>query len=160
MYLTNIEQLKKDLLAGEVSEKQSFDYFFIVFAFSVFVSEALGYFPGSTNHSLWDYLLSLGLVAFPVCGTYFAFQANGGDFGQDFFRRYFSLSWVLGVRFAGFALAISVWSMGITLYWSSEYGFERQRTAVEVLAWIIWLAAFYGQLCSHFRELKEKSKPL
>ncbi len=98
MYIWNIEGLKKDIKVGRLTEKDRFIYMFLTFIFTSLCFEiALRTPVGSRN--IWDTINSLSYFLIPVLGTFLAYRSNGADNGTDFLGRFFSISFVVTVRF-------------------------------------------------------------
>lgn len=109
MYFVSIEKLKNDIVEGKLTEKDKFLYvlLFVIIQYLVYeILTLLAFFPlifgedmvSKLKPNIWDMLLSLGWFVVPVAGTIFAFRANKGNAGTDFVGRYFSISFVVGVR--------------------------------------------------------------
>ena len=97
MYLWNVDALKQQLKAAQVSEVDQFRY-------------ALGYITVAAlaevlpnpiaDFNVWDAFESIAYVLATSVGTIYCYRANGGRYGQRFLERYFGLAWVVGIRFA------------------------------------------------------------
>jgi len=97
MYFINIKQLKQDIVNKEFTEKDRFIYMFIYIAIYAIIYE-LAFFENSTAPVMSDYISSIGTVIITVIGTYYLYRANGGNDGEDFLGRYFSITWVVSMR--------------------------------------------------------------
>jgi len=97
MYFINIKQLKQDIINKEFTEKDRFIYALIYIAIYA-ISNELAFFENSTAPVMSDYISSIGTVIITVIGTYYFYRANGGNDGEDFLGRYFSIIWVVSMR--------------------------------------------------------------
>jgi len=109
MYFWAIQRLRNDLASATLSETAAFWSFFLVLLLQV------GTFLLTASRSqtgVWEnFELWFGVFCVLV-GTLWAFISNGGGRGRDFLRRYFSLVWVLSVRFAAILIPIGVvWAL-------------------------------------------------
>ncbi|RYV01198.1 hypothetical protein SOPP22_16725 [Shewanella sp. OPT22] len=149
MYFWNIKQLKEDLTKGKLSEKENLKYL-ITYVITTGLSTLT---LGETNQV--DLIMSALLSALTVGGLIYLYQLNGGDNGTNFLSKYFSLGWVLILRFAvvvlplSFAFAfISTIFLGRTLeetdYWDMAF------TSVLLLVYI-WRLGF------HIKETSEQN---
>lgn len=103
-------------------------------------------FPEPWNWVLYGWELMLALV-----GTAYLYQSNRGRMGQLFLQRYFSVGWVVGIR----------WLVATGLGWAFLAAglramtplTEVQRTGV----WVGYLAGaelvFYARVARHLRDL-------
>ena len=111
MYFINIKQLKQDIINRDFTEKDRYIYMFL-------------YLLGCTFFWLLDNKNKMGpTVGFNVVdmsttfvliiGTYFLYKANGGSKGEDFAGRYFSIVWIVAIRwFVPYLLfVITLWSI-------------------------------------------------
>ncbi len=98
----NIKELEKKIVENEFSDKEGFKYFL---AFSILGFLAT-YISASENFISFIELL-IGVVI-TIWGSYSIFKANSAGDGQDFFKRYFALSWVIGFRLLIIILIITI----------------------------------------------------
>ncbi len=92
MYFWKIENLKKDLIKGSLSENESFMYLMatlIIYGFSTIPL---------LDSTMWD--VYAGLVGFvlQIIGAYYVYKCNKGSSGNNFLQKYLSIGWVLGIR--------------------------------------------------------------
>lgn len=100
MYFINIKQLKADIVNRDFNERDRFIYMFIYIIGYVLVSELTYLFEENLDVvTLNDYVYSVGMVLITIVGTYYLYKANRGGDGEDFTGRYFSITWVMGIRF-------------------------------------------------------------
>ena len=88
----DLKRLEKKIIENDFSDNEGFSYFlaFLVLGFIV------GY-----NDSVWNRISSIELLVglvITVWGAYSIFKTNAKGDGQDFFKRYFALAWVVGFR--------------------------------------------------------------
>lgn len=160
MYLWNIKALKKNLSAQALTEAQTFWYFFAVLTLETLFFHMASLFPGDEPIELWDYVEYVGAVIFTVGGTFVVYRANGGASGRHFLTRYFSLMWVLTIRFLVFMIPILIvagfviFSFSDTLFGAEaeEADFPVFSRTVLVASWI-WFLVFYYRLAVHMRDV-------
>lgn len=94
MYIWNIEKLKSDLGDSGISEKESLKYLAVSIALSFLVMFSLLTYTGDI---LDYYLMFLESIIF-IFGTFYVFSKNKGNEGKNFLSRFFSIGFVVGVR--------------------------------------------------------------
>ena len=101
MYFINIKQLKQDIINRDFTEKDRFIYAFIYIVIYSILSE-LSIISCSVENPtellISDYIMDMGTVLITIIGTYFLYRVNGGNNGEDFLGRYFSITWVMSIR--------------------------------------------------------------
>jgi len=152
MYFWKIKQLKEDIKTGRFTEKDRFVYAFIYIVLCAAGIEAMSYLP-IENPNVWDTLNSVGNILIPFIGTIFAYRANGGGEGSDFLGRFFSINFVVGIRFI--ALLIP---MFLALVFYYEYAFPGEEEIVssptDILPFQLWFALLYWRTCRHISDVK------
>ncbi|NAZ94490.1 hypothetical protein [Vibrio toranzoniae] len=145
MYFWNIESLKSDIVAERLAEKDRFKYalIYIVFniiAFEYFQEESVG------EVSLWLQVEAALNVIIVLVGTYFAYKANGGENGQDFLGRYFSISFVVSIRFSVLLFLM----IFVLLMYQSAFG-EVSSSPLEICMFLLWTTLLYANIVKHMR---------
>ncbi|HFQ4946496.1 TPA: hypothetical protein ACGUVO_004584 [Vibrio vulnificus] len=147
MYIWNIEGLKKDIKVGRLTEKDRFIYMFLTSIFTVLGFEFALRMPVEPRN-IWDTISSLSSVLIPILGTFLAYRANGADNGTDFLGRFFSISFVVTVRF--FALLIPMLVLLSAYYMSvTTENDVLVSSAEDTLPFIAWLGLLYYQVVKH-----------
>jgi len=148
LYFWRISQLKNELAASTVGQRESLLYLLWLGGVFTFASS----FPlGDLN--IWDYIDSAMMVLTFLFGTLYLFYCNGGAVGSSFLVRYVSLNWVFGVRFTGLVgIPITV-----AVLIAEEYllpgGVPEVTTPWESLSLVALEVVFYLRLGSHFRDV-------
>lgn len=94
MFFWNTNKLKEKLKADSLTDGEVFPYFIL---YMIFFSIPL---PESwDSYNLWDYIDEIHLFLVPILGAFYAFSKNKGKNGSNFLPRYFSIGWVLMLRF-------------------------------------------------------------
>lgn len=110
MIWLDIKKLEEKISKNELSEKDGFQY---VLAF--FILSALSMDISSQGEELWIRVLKcLLLVVVNIWGLNAAYKANTEIDGKDFSKRFFAISWVIGMRLL-LGLLILVLILGIIL---------------------------------------------
>jgi hypothetical protein len=154
MYFWNITKLKQQLIENGLTEKQLLYYILIFIALSLIGIEIEGYFP-YTEPNIWQYVGSALNVFIPIIGTTAAFRGNGGNAGIKFAERYFSISFVVSIRFLALSMPLMLLMMG---YWSFAYGLDGDKWPdspdfFEVIIAFIFYVAMYARIVKHIADV-------
>ena len=152
MYFWKINDLKKQIILRGLSETQVFYYILLYVGTTTILIQMMEYFPSDELHNKWDYV-KCGLdLLIPIFGTILAYRANGGETGTSFAAKYFSISFVVGIRF--FVYYIPVMSALIAYhYWGFiESGAEIQNDWILVALSSAWYGAVYAFIAKHIRD--------
>jgi uncharacterized membrane-anchored protein YitT (DUF2179 family) len=160
MYIWNIKALKKELAANTLTESQVFVYFLTMLTLDTLMFQLAPLFPNTGHTNVWDYVGYVGSVVFTVGGALVAYRMNGGSAGRDFLARYFSLMWVLTVRFLVFMLPFLVLAMiPMGYFFEALFGteaagedFAALSMYAVMLSWA-WFLVFYYRLAVHLRDV-------
>ncbi|MGH1374913.1 MAG: hypothetical protein ACRBCK_01085 [Alphaproteobacteria bacterium] len=163
MYIWNIKALKQDLQADTLGEKAKFVYMFISALIFTAILEISSRIPSEVDYSEdvgWIIVVVDMLVA--VLGMICAFRANGGSCGRDFLGKYFSISFVVGIRFIPLGTALIVLAgvingaFAVTQYEVSDaLGSDIIFEAVGTLI----MALFYWRICKHIADIRVDIEP-
>ena len=151
MYFWKIGSLKEEIKKRELKEKDRFLYTLIYIILSAIGMEAMGLMP-IDDGNVWDAINSISNIAVVTLGTIFAFKANGGSKGIDFLGRYFSISFVVAIRFV-------VILIPMIIMLSAYYSFavtkdpDLNSTAYDTIPFLIWSAALYWRVCVHIADV-------
>jgi len=99
MYFWNIDKLKQDIKDGGLSESEQFKYL-LVFIVLMTLSEIV--YVGESFSSV-KYDLAIDII-FAIFGTYYLYRCNGGANGKRFLEKFFSIGFVVGVRWIVFII--------------------------------------------------------
>lgn len=85
---------------GALSETQLFIYFYLILMFDTisFVQQCVAI--AGKQPTLLDWVNIWGLLVINAIGFIVLFLANGGSKGHDFLKKYFSLSFTVGYKYA------------------------------------------------------------
>lgn len=90
----NISKLEEKISRNELSDKDGFNYVLAYFIVSVLTMSV-----SSQNENAWFKLLNCFLlVLITIWGLNAAYKANNEIDGKDFFKRFFAINWVIGMR--------------------------------------------------------------
>jgi hypothetical protein len=153
MYFWNIELLKNDIRSKVFDEKASFRYIILTIALYCFAIELAAYFPNE-NNNIWTYLLSFISVLIPVIGTIYAYKINGGENGTNFADKYFSISFVVGIRFLIYYIPLIAILIFYLVFTSPEQE-NRPTTFLEVALTTIWQIWLYLRVIKHIGDVAE-----
>jgi hypothetical protein len=94
MIWLDISNLEDKISKNELSDKDGFNY-----VLAYFILSALTMNIGSRNSNEWIDLLNCFLsVLIAIWGLSAAYKANNEIDGKDFFKRFFAINWVIGMR--------------------------------------------------------------
>ncbi len=152
MYFWKIEDLKRDIKEKQLTEKDRFIYALIFVVFSAIGMELVALMP-MENGNIWYILFSVSSVLIVALGTVFVFKANGGSAGTDFLGKYFSISFVVNIRFLVILIPMFI---GLMLYYFYVFpeNEEMSNTFLGTVPFIIWHAAIYWRVFNHIRDVK------
>lgn len=90
----NISKLEDKISKNELSDKDGFNYVLAYFILSVLTISF-----GTQDGNVWFRLLNCFiLVLINIWGLNAAYKANVEIDGKDFFKRFFAINWVIGMR--------------------------------------------------------------
>lgn len=152
MYFWNIKALTEDIRQGDFSDKDVISYIVLSLLLYSISFEALNFFPvENQNYNFWDIMDSFLSIFVPVIGTLYAYKMNGGRLGKDFANKYFSIGFVVGVRFFVYFL---IFMPLLIIYWSYAYPNEDEipTTFVDVLIFFVWYILLYYQIGKYIQK--------
>ncbi len=148
MYFLNIKKLKEEIKGNKLSEKDRFYYVFVYLLLTNIAFALIAYFPAETRN-IWDLVYEIGSVLIILVSAILAFRANGGSKGQDFLGKYFSISFVIAIRFILFF--IPVFFILLRIIPSLQYS----ETTLEIIfLFLLWLGFLYWRVVKHISDVK------
>ena len=152
MYFWKIEQLKEDIKSNRLSEKDRFIYTFIYIALGAIAMESMIWMPLENPNTL-DSIDSFLNIIITCLGTYFSYKANGGASGVDFLGRFFSISFVVGIRFVVLLIPMYI---AIFAYYYYVYPIDQEleTTAFDIIIYQAWFIFLYVRTYKHIRDVK------
>lgn len=152
MYFWNVNGLKKQIVEKGLSETQVFYYILLSVFLTLAAMEVMPYLP-IDNPNTWNYLQSAVNLLIPTAGTILAYRANRGAQGKDFAAKYFSIGFVMSIRFLVYfiplILVLGVY-YALTVDWSSpEAASAFDANWFEVALFSAWYAALYARIVKH-----------
>lgn len=154
----NIKGLEKKIIENQFSDKDAFNYFL---AFSIL--GVLTTYLSTTQNIIAFIELLLGIII-TIWGSFSIFKANSTGDGQDFFKRYFALSWVIGFRLFVFTLIIGVPLLIIfaIISYDSFSSFESGAESltedfVSMIITSLVLLIYYLLLTNSFKRVSQRS---
>ena len=106
MIWLNIEKLEENISNDKLSNKDGFNYVLAYFILSA-ISFAVGY--GDMSGSI-RFIGAMINVVITIWGLNAIYKINLDIDGKDFFKRFFSIFWVIGMRVLVAALVISIFA--------------------------------------------------
>ena len=138
MYFIDIKGLKKDIVEKKFEEKDRFIYILLYIGLSALFMELLTSLPNDEVLTSYDYASSVIYVLLTFVGTYFIYKANGGNEGEDFAGKYFSITWVMSWR----VILISIPMLIVFFFISSFQEFSPTVENIILLLWSIGIDFF------------------
>ncbi len=157
MYVWNINALKKHLAEQGLSEAHTFYYVLLYVGLSALCTELVAYVP-TENPNGWDYLDSTLSVLLPIAGTVYAFLANRGAQGRNFAAKYFSIGFVMLIRFLVYLIPVPFVVFGyyaVRSAWGADAAGADDlagTNAFEVLVGAALYVAYYLRVAKHIRD--------
>lgn len=152
MYFWKIEALKEDIKNNRFTEKDRFVYGLIYIVLCAGGMEAMMRLP-IESPNVWDTIGSLGNILITFIGTIIVYRSNGGAAGKDFLGRYFSIGFVVGIRFL--VLLIPMLAALAAYY---IYAFPGEvpivSTPADILPFTIWYAFLFWRISKHVSDVK------
>ena len=94
MYFWHIEELKSNIIAAPLTEREVIPYFLSFLLAYEFVS----WIPSSPTANVLDYATNAYGLALTLFGTFHLYHRNGGNAGTNFVQRYLAIGWVTTIR--------------------------------------------------------------
>ena len=152
MHFWKIDKLKEEIKNDDLSEKDKFIYAVIYIVSCAFGMEAMGWL-NIEDQNIWDIVVSISNVIIVLVGTIFAFKANGGSTGEDFLGRFFSIGFIISVRFFVILIAIISITM-VYIYYSTDENGYIETSPVDIFPYLIWYVALFWRICFHIKDVK------
>jgi hypothetical protein len=159
MIWIDIRKLENKISANELSDKDGFNY---VLAYFILVAIVLAIISNDSS-ALVKLLGSILSVIITIWGLNATYQANNEIDGKDFFKRYFAISWVIGMRLIIVMLVLSIISGLVIVIISTKNGSDYLKTnPVNELVSLIFTSVFsiicYLLIINSFRRIKPKAE--
>jgi len=130
----DISKLEDKISRNELSDKDGYNY---VLAFSIL--SVLGMSISSQDGNAWIKLLNcVLLVLITIWGLDGAYKANTEIDGKDFFKRFFAINWVIGMRMLVVAFLFGI----VLLIISKAIDTPMDKSPIKELISTIFLSLF------------------
>ena len=151
MYFWKIEKLKEDIRTNQLTEKDRFIYALIYLVLGAIGLEVMMLMP-LEDGNIWDLISSIANVLIVALGTLYAFKANGSNGGSDFLGKYFSIGFVVAIRFLAYAIPLFVL---LFIYYFYAFGEEEEipTNYIDVIPYLIWYVAMYWRIYVHIKQV-------
>lgn len=154
MRFLGINRLKSELRSGSLSDHDAFLYFFAVLIVETLLVSSSFSFPGTGELSWLDIANVCTPTLIVLVATWILYLANGGKNGHHFFLRYFSVLWVVGIRFIFLtSIMFLVWLRYFVLT-GGEFEYEWETFALLNILHIF----FYWRVWVHMRDIQVVSE--
>jgi len=150
MYFININGLKKDIIDKKLNEGDRFIYIIISLMLSAIIIELMSLFPSELLPTLFEYANSTVAILSTFLGAYFIYKANGGENGEDFAGKYFSLTWVRSIQFSLIFIPIF-----IVYEILNQYTLQLSPFNDELIYFIIFLGYIFAVYLYAYRDTLE-----
>lgn len=104
MIWLNLKKLERLLIQNKITESISYQYLLVFLVLITLTSNVSK--TDDFSHYGWEISYIILELLITIVGTYLVFQVNSDGNNRDFLKRYFSLSFVNGLRLALFAVFI------------------------------------------------------
>lgn len=156
MYFWKIKDLKDELIKNGLSQKSIFIYILLYVLLGQLFVEVSCIFPSEEVATTTDYIQMIFDLAVVGIGTYLCFYANGSDKGQQFSERYFSIGFVVGLRFMVLLLPIVIVFGIVAGILSETSGLDLDGPVFNYGVLVIvsaWLVAMYWRIIAHINDV-------
>jgi len=123
---------------------------FIYVVLSELAFEVL-YYVSIAGINEYDYAQSVINVVVICLGTFLIYRANGGSGGKQFAERYFSIGFVVAIRFIALLIPIFI-VLGIA-WFNEPVDSELPTTWYELVIFSIWMIGLYWRIIVHVKEV-------
>ena len=155
MIWLNLKKLERLLIQNKITESISYQYLLVFLVLLTLAST----FPETDDfsHYGWEVAYIILELLITIVGTYLVFKVNSDGDNRDFLKRYFSLSFVNGLRLALFAVLIRLifkiimFVIPLDLWYSINDFFEEDSG--EFFFDIILSIVFYVLLMASFKRV-------
>lgn len=149
MRFWRVEQLKADMRAQPLSERESLPYLVVYAAFFTIASG----FP-NPGFNFLDAIGDSLSVVIAIVGTIVIYRQNGGIDGRFFLQRYFAIGFVVAMR----CLVAIVIGMSVMLAILDSVGTIPDETSLYDLVFLVIAETFlYWRIAHHVRDLAESA---
>ncbi len=151
MYFWKIKSLKNDLINGSISQRSIFIYVMLYVVCAQIIIEFLNYYPLLENTNIWDKSASVTNILLIMFGSIYLYLCNGGNNGEKFADRYFSLSLVVSIRACVFFLAPA-----LILFFTMISPMDEnliQTTWIEYILGTIFGVGIYWRISVHIKDV-------
>jgi len=146
MYFWNTNKLKENLQDKSLTDSEVLPYFILNM---IFISIPLS--DSWEDYNSWDYFDEVLSFLLPILGTIYAYLKNNGKNGSHFLQRYFSLGWVLSLRFCVLLIIISLFLLLIDYFITDSLNSKTQW--FESLAFLGVQIGYYYRLGFHIEDV-------
>ncbi len=154
MYFWRIDNLKSEMAARPLSDREVLPY---LIAFVV-LSAVVMSFPHAVFNT-WDGLSAALSIFLAFAGTIYIYLKNGGNKGQHFLQRYFSIGWVVALR-----LCAVVFVCAIAFFALLEFAFSKTITDAttwyEFLFYAVVEICYYWRIAHHVHDVSQRAAPV
>lgn len=148
----NLKELENRIISDELTDKDGFSYFLASAILGV-----IGTYLGSQENLITLVGVIVGILL-TIWGSYLIFNTNQSGDGKDFFKRYFALSWVIGVRLFVFALIGTFVFMIVYMVLISpeESTYSDSNDLLTMVISSLFVLVYYFLLNNSFRRVSNK----
>ncbi|MGI9283660.1 MAG: hypothetical protein ACR2PX_29140 [Endozoicomonas sp.] len=95
-------------------------------------------------------------ILIAILGTIYVFRSNGGASGEDFLGRFFSIGFVMTIRFLTILIPLTV---ALTFYYMAEFpeGETIVTTPLDIAFFNIWYGCLFWRIGKHITDLQNKA---
>lgn len=147
----NLKEIENRIISDELTDKEGFSYFLASAILGV-----IGTYFGSQESTLTFVSVIVGILL-TIWGSFLIFKTNEAGDGKDFFKRYFALSWVIGVRLFVFAFIATILYMIIYLVlFTPEESIIKNNDILKLIISSLIMLLYYFLLNNSFRRVSNK----
>lgn len=155
MYFWEINKLKEEIHSRSINETSKLLYILIPMMLNYLVIDFVDLWIGQNDYDYWYQLSTVLSSILLITCTVVMFYLNGGKAGNNFLTKYFSISFVGGIRYIVFTLPIVVsYLLYITL--DVDPATDPSLKPIDVVAIFIWSCGLYLYICKHIYDIRLK----
>jgi len=156
VYVWNINALKKHLVEEGLSEAHTFYYILLFVGLSSVATEFVAYVP-TENPNRWNYIDTALSILISIAGTVYAFRANRGAMGKNFAAKYFSIGFVVFIRFLVYLIPLgfvmfAYYTIAYAMAGAESTSELDATSGFEVLLFSAWYMLYYMRVAKHIRD--------
>jgi hypothetical protein len=152
MIFWNIKLLKQRLIDEGLSQNHLFAYIFIHIMFYEYSFATCSY-DSIEDPNIYDHVASIANITTYFFGTILIYRVNSGSEGKQFAERFFSIGFVVGVRFSVLFIPIFIFPIAGFIEAEDSGLFSTWYELIYLVLLQGWLVALFWRMIVHVKEV-------